>query len=162
MKKQSPFKIVLEATCKVFDENLKKYGFSEEHEKITYGLFIRRWTRNFEWKIDTIEIRYRRGGELDIKLNFEVLLPTQIDNEKKLKMFSGIGIITPYVPHSFAKLRSNFYANKVLKLLRNKLEWFAEYSTPEKCLAKVDDQKRNGPRKCELLDGMISNLGKLI
>jgi hypothetical protein len=158
-KKKSEFKIALEAVSDLFNDQLKLFNFSDKFEKSTYGLNIRTWKRNYDWKIDTIDIRYR-GAESYILLNLGVLLPITNNNSIYFDTFAGIGILTPHIPISFAELRSKWYAKTIYNILKNKLFWFDKYRTPQDCINDFNNTERNGFIKKDVLENARQNLLK--
>jgi hypothetical protein len=142
--KDGPFKSSLEETIKEISHYLEQHGFSSPPTRIYKGMTIIRWFRDFGWKRDAIEIRYR-SYEITVLVNLVVLISVG-KNEDEFCEFGGRGISTPVIPRLFHKVRSKWYAKKVVKLLSKQMTWFEQYETKEKCLRMSEDETRTGPR----------------
>jgi hypothetical protein len=144
--KDGPFKSSLESTIKEISDFLELHGFPSSPIRIYKGMTIFRWSRDYGWKRDAIEIRYR-STELCVFVSLVVLLKAgDGGDDDQFCEFSGIGLSTPVIPRLFHKVRAKWYAKKVVKLLSKQFSWFEQYGAKEKCLKMSEVETRTGPR----------------
>lgn len=154
--KDGPFKSSLQATIKEISRYLEQQGFPPAPSRIYHGMTIIRWSLDYGWKRDVIDIRYR-STEITVMVNLVVMLKAGNGSDDYCE-FSGIGLGSPLIPRLFHKIRSKWYAKRVVKLLSKKMTWFEDYSSKEKCLKMSEFQDRNGPRGGQVY---LSALAKL-
>ena len=133
------FKPCREATEEFLSEQLPRHGFETEPRHFGDGAFRRWWLRPGDWRVDVVELVFRRGGERRMLINLFVLLPA-LQLIEPGNFVAGHGILTPSLPYWFPRLRIRRYARRVWAAVEKELAWFDGCSTPARCLFVVQGQ----------------------
>jgi hypothetical protein len=139
------FRPCREATEAILSEQLPRLGFAGEPKHFTDGAFRRWWLRDHHWRIDVVELVFRRGGELRMLINFFVLFPLVQPTEPGPR-FDGCGVLTPSLPYWFPHLRVRSYALRVWRAVEAELPWFEGRSTPARCFDLLQGHHNSGPQ----------------
>ena len=138
---------------------LAPHGFvSAGATKWVDGHGIDDWILDHGWKRDVVGLFYRGPSPIDVAVRVQVVIP--VDREVVIdgttaSFLAGHGEVYALPGGLFRGIRENRLVETIVRDSVQALTWFDPYATPEKCLARLDQEDRNGPRKGSPAHGRV-------
>jgi hypothetical protein len=118
------------------------------------GVTFDEWKRDAGWKVDMVALSYRGPSPIAVAVNVYVSIPAARPGRSAVDIDGlTVGFLAGHEP-SYDLPRGLFRGAKERRFVETiasdtvaALTWFDQYATPEKCLARLDSEDRNGPRK---------------
>ena len=102
---------------------------------------------------------YRGPSPIDVAARVQVVIPVDRDvviDATTASFLAGHGEVYDLPGGLFlAKVKESRLVETIVKDAVQALSWFDPYATPEKCLAQLDQDDRNGPRKGSPAHGRV-------
>jgi hypothetical protein len=108
------------------------------------------WTRDQGWKKDVVGLFYRGPSPIDVAARVHVVIPVDRDvviDGTTASFLAGHGEVYDLPGGPFRGVRESRLVETIVRDSVQALSWLDQYATPEKCLVRLEQKDRNGPRK---------------
>jgi uncharacterized protein (DUF2126 family) len=138
---------------------LAPHGFvSTGTTKWVDGHGIDDWIRDAGWKRDVVGLFYRGSSPIDVAARVHVVIPVDRDvviDATTASFLAGHGEVYDLPRGLLRGVKESRLIETIVRDSVQALSWFDPYATPEKCLARLDQDDRNGPRKGSPAHGRV-------
>jgi hypothetical protein len=133
------------------EQALRSHGFgAAAPTRYVDGRGLDDWHRELGWKTDGVGLLYRTPSPTYVEVPVYVRIPVrqgvEIDGTTA-SFLAGHGPFYELPSGLFRGSREDRLVETIGKDVLVALAWFDQYATPERCLARLDEEDRNGPRK---------------
>ena len=101
---------------------------------------------------------YRGPSPIDVAVRVQVVIPVDRDvviDATTASFLAGHGEVYDLPRGLFRGVKESRLIETIVRDSVQALSWFDPYATPEKCLARLDQDDRNGPRKGSPAHGRV-------
>lgn len=142
---------VLRRLREAMDAALRPHGFAPAGPtRFADGRGLDQWFRDAGWKADGVDLVWRTPSPTSVDVAVYVRVPVgqgvELDGTTT-SFLAGHGEYYDLPGGLFRGSREDKLVDTVVKDVVAALGWFEQYATPAKCLARLEEDDRNGPRK---------------
>jgi hypothetical protein len=145
------------------EEALRPHGFVRAAPThVVDGVTFDEWKRDAGWKSDMVALSYRGPAPIAVKAKVFVSVPASSPDRSAVTIDGvGVGFLAGRdpsyeVPRGLLRgTKEKRFVETIASDVVGALVWFDQYATPEKCLARLDSEDHNGPRKGSPAHGRV-------
>jgi hypothetical protein len=145
------------------EEALRPHGFVRAAPThVADGVTFDEWKRDAGWKLDMVALSHRGPSPTAVTINVFVTVPAAGAGRSTVDIDGvTVGFLAGRDPSYelprgiFRGAKEKRFVESIVSDVVHALSWFDQYATPEKCLARLDTEEHNGPRKGSPAHGRV-------